>query len=76
VCFCAGWGGSAGENCLGIGEVAQQPAGCNPRMPARLLAGDQQRQLERVRDPEPGKFLAVASPPRPERLVLVSEAPD
>jgi hypothetical protein len=29
-------------------EVAQEPAGRDPGVPARILAGDQERQLERV----------------------------
>jgi hypothetical protein len=37
-------------------EVTQESAGRDPWMPARLLAGDQQRQLKRVCEPEPGEF--------------------
>jgi hypothetical protein len=44
-------------------EVAQQPACGDPRMPARVLAGDQERQLERVGEPEPRELLGVASAP-------------
>jgi hypothetical protein len=35
----------------------QQPTGGDPWVPARLFAGDQERQLERVGEPEPGEFL-------------------
>jgi hypothetical protein len=38
-------------------EVAQQPAGRDPRMPARILAGDQDRQLQRVGEADPKKLL-------------------
>ena len=38
-------------------EVAKQPAGRDPRMPAWFLAGDQERELERIGQPEPGKLL-------------------
>jgi len=37
-------------------EVAQEPAGGDSRMPARLLARDQQSQLERVRETDPWKL--------------------
>lgn len=34
-------------------EVAPQPPSGDTRVPARILAGDQQRQLERFGEPEP-----------------------
>jgi len=37
-------------------EVTQQPAGCDPRMPARILAGDQDRQLERIGEADAQKL--------------------
>jgi hypothetical protein len=37
-------------------EVAQQPAGGDARMPARILARDQDRQLERVGEVERREF--------------------
>ena len=33
-------------------EVAQEPAGREPRVPARVLAGDEHRELERVGEAE------------------------
>jgi hypothetical protein len=38
-------------------EVAKERAGGDPRMPSRFLAGDQERQLERIGEPQPRELL-------------------
>ena len=42
-------------------EVAEQPASREPRMTARIFAGDEQRQFERVDETELRKFAPAAT---------------
>jgi hypothetical protein len=78
----AGEGGEAGgskgrlvdRRFTDVLEVAEEPAGRNPRMSARILAGDQQRQLERVCEAKPREFLGCRL--RDEQVPVLERSPE